>query len=491
MKGFHMNTRKITAVSLAALSLTLCSCSSVSTSRELPPPNTFPPQNTIESEYSTEDTTVPISTETTEAATSDVTKKVQYRGNIYDVKGRLLSYSSPENGSKRIYTAEYAVPFANVITEMSDGYDKTFNDLLTVKNPAPVNGSEEIGQSIQITIDADIQKRIYEYMQSVNLDGTIVVMRNDGSVMAQVSYPSYDPNAVAVQTYDKELAWGDCGNKAFQNYQPGSCFKIMSEVIADKHGITSLHDEGTWVFEDTSIVNWDHDTNFNYPMERSLSSAFVNSSNIFFAKAFDQIGTEAVLADLNEMFHFGTDIQCDFGTLENNIEIYCPDDLRRTAFGQSYLLTCPLYLAALGREAAFGDMVRPFVLKNTVDTNDPEKITGKGSTPHDVIASIPENLRPNLLDGMKNVAANLGITTPSGYTLYAKTGTAETWEGDFLYITGCLKKDGDDGSDKCDYDNYDGSYTVIMELQNPIAHGFSFASDSAQIYGGALNILAG
>ena len=75
MKGFHMNTRKITAVSLAALSLTLCSCSSVSTSRELPPPNTFPPQNTIESEYSTEDTTVPISTETTEAATSDVTKK--------------------------------------------------------------------------------------------------------------------------------------------------------------------------------------------------------------------------------------------------------------------------------------------------------------------------------------------------------------------------------------------------------------------------------
>ena len=55
-------------------------------------------------------------------------------------------------------------------------------------------------------------------------------------------------------------------------------------------------------------------------LERSLSSAFVNSSNIFFAKAFDQIGTEAVLADLNEMFHFGTDIQCDFGTLENIYE---------------------------------------------------------------------------------------------------------------------------------------------------------------------------
>lgn len=489
-----MTKRKIISAALAALALTLCSCSTVSDSGDLPmpPPNTFPPQNSV-SETTAETTTAVVTEAQTTAVVVSSTEAAELlRGNIYDVKGRLLSSTNTDIAEpRRIYAEEYAVPFANVITEMSDGYDTAFNDKLTVKNPSPVNGSDKVGQSIQITLDADIQKKLYEYMQSVNLDGTVVVMRTDGSIMAQVSYPSYEPNAVAEQKYDEKLAWGDCGNKAFQNYQPGSCFKIMSEVIADKHGITSLYDDGEWKFDGTSIVNWDHDTNPNYPMERSLASAFVNSSNIFFAKAFDEIGTEAVLADLNELFHFGTDIECDFGPIHNNIEIYCSDDLRRTAFGQSYILTCPIYLAALGREAAFGDMVRPFVLKNTVDTADPSSVTGSGSRPGEVIASIPENLRPNLLEGMRGVASNLGVYVPAGYTLYAKTGTAETWEGDFLYITGCLKKSSDSGSDSYDYSSYNGSYVIVMELQNPGAHGFSFASDSAQIYQGVINTVLG
>lgn len=487
-----MTKRKITAAALAALALTLCSCSNVSGSGDLPlpPKNTFPVQSNTSETTSEITTTIVTEAQTTTATEAPTESSGQLRGNIYDVKGRLLA--STDAGSsvpRRIYTEEYAVPFANVITEMSEGYDTAFNDRLTLKNPTPVNGADGIGQSIQLTLDADVQKRLYEYMQSVNLDGTVVVMRTDGSLMAQVSYPSYDPNAVAEQKYDKELAWGDCGNKAFQNYQPGSCFKIMSEVIADKHGVTSLYDDGEWKFDGTSIVNWDHDTNPNYPMQRTLASAFVNSSNIFFAKAFDQIGAEAVLADLNEIFHFGTDIECDFGPLQNNIEIYCSDDLRRTAFGQSYILTCPLYLAALGREAVFGDMVRPFVLKNIVDTAEPSNIISMGSQPGEVIASIPEDLRPNLLEGMRGVASNLGVYVPSGYTLYTKTGTAETWEGDFLYITGCLKNSSDSGSGSYDYDSYNGSYVVVMELQNPGAHGFSFASDSAQIYQGVINTI--
>lgn len=479
-----MTKRKITAAALAALALALCSCHTVSDSGDLSlsPTNTFPVQS------STSETTAG----TTMAVEHSTEASALLRGNIYDVKGRLLA--STDTGSsvpRRIYADEYAVPFANLITEMSEGYDTTFNDKLTIKNPSPVNGSDKIGQSIQLTLDADMQKKLYEYMQSVDLDGTVVVMRTDGSLMAQVSYPSYDPNAVAEQKYDKELALGDCGNKAFRNYQPGSCFKIMSEVISDKHGITTLYDIGEWKYDGTSIVNWDYDTNPDYPMQRPLVSAFVNSSNIFFAKAFDEIGTEAVLADLNEIFHFGTDIECDFGSIHNNIEIHCSDDLRRTAFGQSNILTCPIYLAALGREAAFGDMVRPFVLKNTVDTTDPSSVTGAGSRSGEVIASIPENLRPNLLEGMSEAASNLDVYVPSGYTLYAKTGTAETSKGDFLYIIGCLKNSSDSGSASYDYSSYNGSYVVVMELQNPGSHGFSFADDSAQIYQGIIDTVLG
>lgn len=400
------------------------------------------------------------------------------KGSIYDTDGRLLI--SGEYG-KRVYADDYAVSFGNVATEMSDGYDRAFNDILISSD------NSGTANCIAVTLDAEVQNAVYSYMQTNNIKGACVAMRTDGSILAQVSYPSYDPRTVSETKYDEELAWGEFGNKAFQNYEPGSCFKIMSEVIADKHGVFSLTDEGEWEFDGTSIVNWDYETNFSYPIERSLSSAFVNSSNIFFAKAFDLIGSDAVLSDLDSIFHFVTDIKCDFGDLQNNIEIYCNDDLRRTAFGQAYVLTSPIYLAVLGREAVFGDMVRPFVLQN---------INGKtASAGNEVIASIPEELRYNLLEGMNAVGGNLSVYVPDGYSLYAKTGTAETWLGDFLYITGCVKNNNGTGMESYNgnYSNYaeNGSYIIVMMVQNPGDHGFEFASESASLYQGLINTIVG
>ena len=419
---------------------------------------------------------------TTSAQTTSVpqeTKPAQtvVKGNIYDAKGNLL-VSTGDDGKRRVFADNYAVSFANIITPMSEGFDTTFDEILTT----PLASDKNVGQSIKLTLDGDVQNEIYSYMENNNIVGTVVVLRTDGSIMAQVNYPSYDPNSVADQKYNEDLAWGDVGNKAFSNYEPGSCFKIMSEVISDKLTAIAPFVPGIALG--------------SYPMERSLSSAFVNSSNIFFAKAFDQIGADAVLEDLSSIFHFGADdnIKCDFGELNNNIEIYCDDDLRRSAFGQSYVLTCPIYLAALGREAAFGDMVKPFVLKDVVDTSDSSVKIGNGSADNEVIASIPADYRQNLLNGMSAVGSDIGVYVPGGYSFYAKTGTAEGWKGDFLYITGCAKNGSDSGSSHWDsYDSYGetGSYVMVMEIQNPAAHGFEFASQSAALYSSILNIVIG
>ncbi|MCM1507687.1 MAG: penicillin-binding transpeptidase domain-containing protein [Ruminococcus flavefaciens] len=461
--------RKCLALLVAFTAMTSCS--------ETPPHTVSAPENVTLSPD-----VLPATEETEEETTEEVTTQPETepapvtRGNIYDINGNLLVSSeyTPNNIEMRVYNEEYAVSLANILTEMSDGYDRCFEDIL--RTPS---GDSEIGNSIQITIDSDVQNALYNYMAENNLVGSVVVMRTDGSILSQVSYPSYDPTEIPIQDYDEKLAWGECGNKAFQNAEPGSCFKIMSEVIADKHGIYSLWDEGEWTDDGATIVNWDHDTNSYYPMERSLYSAFTNSSNIFFAKAFNEIGKDDVLEDLDSIFHFVTDIECDFGKIENNIEINCNDDLRRSAFGQSYILTCPIYLATLAREAVFGDMVRPFVLENIVSTGNPDTVIEKGSQPNEVIASIPEEYRQNLLDGMAGVASGLGTYLPENFTLYAKTGTAETWVGDFLYITGCLKNSVDT----------DGSYIVVMQIQNPQDHGLSFASESAYFYQGIINTL--
>lgn len=430
---------------------------------------------------------------TTTSPVTTATVPSVMRGNLCDCNGTLLMFSSKgaDDKEQRMTNDANKVAFANLLNEMSEGLDLTYDKKLRTPNPAPV-GDTKTGQSIQLTFDADMQNAIYDYMANTGIIGSAVVMRSDGSLAAQVSYPSYNPDDYYGVKTEEDLAWGNYGNKAFQNFPPGSCFKIMSEVISDKHGIYSLYDEGTWNYDGTSIVNWDHDTNWGYPMERSLYSAFTNSSNIFFARSFDTIGKEAVLSDLETIFHFVSDIDCDFGTISNNIEIYCNDDLRRSAFGQSYVMTCPIYLSALGREAVFGDMVKPFTIKNIVDTNDMNTVIGAGSKDHDVIGTIPAEYRQNLLDGMTGVGGNLGIYLPAGYSFYAKTGTAETWEGDFLYITGVLKKADDNGTKKyADYSNYSDSYIVVTQFRNPQAFGFNFASESASLYQGVVNCVVG
>ncbi len=449
----------------------------------------------------------PISTTVTTASTTQTTTTTTTvpsvaKGNLYDSNGDLLmSGRRDETGKEVRFSSEnqgYKIAFGNILSETSGGFDSTFDDILRKDNPSAVNGDPDVGQSIQLTLDADVQNAIYQYMQNNNIVGSAVVMRNDGSILAEVSYPSYDPDLLnSDPNYINTLPGGACVNKAFQNATPGSCFKIMSEVLCDKHGITSLYDDGTWTDDGSTIVNWDHDTGY-YPIpERTLNAAFVNSSNIFFAKAFQQMGTQTVLDDLGTIFNFGPgyEIWCDFGSLENNIEIYCNDDLRRSAFGQSYVRTCPLYLAALGREAVFGDMVKPFVVRNIVDTNDFYTVLEQGSTPFEVIGSIPQEYRQNLLNGMNGVASNLGIYVPEGYQLYAKTGTAETGAGDYLYITGCVKNINDNGScigaasDYSDYRAAGGSYTIVMQIQNPKDHNFSFASESAYYYKGIIDIV--
>ena len=443
-------------------------------------------------------TTVVTTTVTTTTTTTTTTTPV-LKGNLYDCKGELLMYSGQrEDGSEERFTNDNnKVAFANILNKLSSGFDLVFEETLREKNPDPVNSNENVGRSIQLTLDANVQNAVYQYMANMNIVGSVVVMRNDGSILSEVSYPSYDPDIYEQdKDYGDTLSWGAFCNKAFQNATPGSCFKIMSEVLADKHGIRSLYDDGTWVDDGATIVNWDHDTNWSYPIaDRSLYSAFVNSSNIFFAKAFDQIGKDAVLSDLGNIFNFGPgyEIYCDFGSLENNIEIYCNDDLRRSAFGQSYVRTCPIYLAALAREAVFGDMVKPFVVKNVVDTNNFNSVVESGSKGGEVIGSIPQECRQGILDGMSGVAGNLGLYMPEGYQFFAKTGTAETGAGDFLYITGCLKNYNDNGqngasdSSYSDYRANGGSYMIVMQIQNPQDHNFSFASESAQLYKGVVD----
>ena len=137
-------------------------------------------------------------------------------------------------------------------------------------------------------------------------------------------------------------------------------------------------------------------------------------------------------------------------------------------------------------------MAKPFVVQKIVDTNDPDSQVFPGTSPYDWIASIPVDYRQNLLDGMSGVAGNIGVYCPENYRVYAKTGTAETGGEDILYITGVLQNVNDGSFNEAvwdDYSEYNGSYVLVMQLQNPSAFEFNFASESVSLYQGLINTL--
>ncbi|MCQ2459206.1 MAG: peptidoglycan glycosyltransferase [Ruminococcus sp.] len=490
--------KKLTALLIAAAVFcpTLASCTSESDILHIIPTDKPAPDSVYGGittaadmpEPSTETASDEMVAETTETTT---TAPSVLRGNVYDCNKTLITRSIYDdvNGESRVYTDGYAIPFGNIVSRLSGGVDSYLDEALRIKNPVPVNADDNIGQSVQLTIDGDVQAALYDYMLRSGITGSIVVMRTDGSLLAETSYPSYDP-----QLFKQGANLSNNGNRAFQNAPPGSCFKIMSEVLADLNGIYSLYDEGTWEVDGATIVNWDHETGY-YPIyERSLYDAFVSSSNIFFAKSFELIGFDKVCQDLDGIFHFLSPIYCDFGPIENSLEVYSDDDLRRSAFGQAYVRTCPIYLAALGREAVFGEMVKPFVVQTMVDTTDPSESVYPGSAPYEWLGSIPDSCRQGILDGMMGVGSNLGVYVPEGYNFYAKTGTAETGGDDILYITGVLQNYYQPEADYyvwSDYGGYYGSYIIVMQIQNPQNFGFNFASESGALYQGIINIVTG
>lgn len=434
-----------------------------------------------------------------------------YKGTIYDTNGEKLMYTTQEDTSTayRKANASYSLCISNILDEsagittqtgMFKGADANFNKILTQPNIVPANGFDGIGRSIQLTINAKMQKQIYETLEKENVVGSVVVMRTDGSIAAEVSCPSYDCNLrTSDPQYIDQLNNNEMVNRCMSVATPGSCFKIISEVICDKHGINSLEDTGMWTYDGTFIKNWDwYIYPERYPASSTLEDAFINSSNVYFARAFDSIDKSMLIGDLKNIFLYGDglNIKCDFGVISNELNITSIDQLRRSAFGQANVKTTPMYLALLVREAVFGEMVRPFILQNVVNTIDYSQIIKKGSKPNDVIANIPNDLRKNINSCMRSAGENLeksdGVIVPEGYSLFAKTGTAEVGNGYYMYISSCLLADNDTGTEDKTYSNYShyangGSYIIILQVQNTEDFGYEYASDMAPLYNSVVN----
>lgn len=175
------------------------------------------------------------------------------RGSLYDRDGRLLVESTATNSLSTRLNRRYLYPeMFGVLGYYSltfgaggveSAYDALLNSNLTPETFSDYFENEVLhqpyrGSDVQLTLDLDVQQRVYEAMQGYQ--GALVVMQAaSGDVMATVSQPTFDPNkldatwAALVEEENDPLF-----NRAFQaGYQPGAALQTVLmtvNLIADR-----------------------------------------------------------------------------------------------------------------------------------------------------------------------------------------------------------------------------------------------------------------
>lgn len=311
-----------------------------------------------------------------------------------------------------------------------DGYEICIVDEEGKSKKTIAEITEEDGEDIQLTIDSDLQKSLYEQFKKDK--GCSVAMNPyTGEVLALVSTPSYDNNdfirgmsskqwTLLNEDKDKPLY-----NRFRQVWCPGSTFKPVIASIGLKMGAFDADED----FENEGL-SWQKDSSWGSYYVTTLhayepvtmKNALIYSDNIYFAKAALKIGADKLAKSLDEI-GFNQELPFDIimsnSQYSNTDKIETEVQLADSGYGQGQVLVNPLHLASI--YTAFvneGNIVKPYLQYK-------ENTSGEIWIPK-VFSTDTVN---KVMEGLKGVVNDSHGTARSAYRkdimLAGKTGTAE------------------------------------------------------------------
>ena len=230
------------------------------------------------------------------------------------------------------------------------------------------------GKDIQLTIDAELQRSLYEQFKE---DKSCSVAMNPytGEVLALVSTPSYDNNDFIMGLSNEQwTALNEDENKPMYNrfrqvWCPGSTFKpIIAAIGLESEAIDPMEDYGN------EGLSWQKDSSWGSYCVTTLhtyepvilENALIYSDNIYFAKAALKIGAEEMERSLTEL-GFNEEIPFDIkmakSQYSNTENIETEIQLADSGYGQGQVLVNPLHMACI--YSAFcneGNIVKPYLV---------------------------------------------------------------------------------------------------------------------------------
>lgn len=296
----------------------------------------------------------------------------------------------------------------------------------------PDNALHFDDRQLQLTLDVRLQRAARTALQKKMTEfngkrGAVIVMdARDGSLLALVCEPSFNPN----RYYRSQLEW--LKNWTVSDlYEPGSTFKPINVAIALEAGViqpnTFIHDSGSMKVGGWTIRNHD----FYHKGARGLidiSRILQVSSNVGMIKIMDRLTPQAYYEKLQELGmkqKTGIDLMGEVaGHLKSEFQfLNYPIEPATSAFGQGLSLT-PIKLVQLhGAIANGGELVTPHVVRGLV--NHRGQLIQEKSYPAKRVLS--PSTSEQVLEMMETVVAD-GSGQPAripGYRIAGKTGTAQ------------------------------------------------------------------
>lgn len=309
------------------------------------------------------------------------------------------------------------------------------------------------GADLHLTLDLNLQ-RAAEAALGTTHGAVVAIDPRDGSILAMVSHPGFDPNAFSSFGVSPDLyaQWNSASERAFFNratsgtYPLGSIFKIVSMAAAMTTGIYGEHaplfnSTGTW-----SKLGWQyvkHDWEPNGHGLIDLHEALVQSCDDCFYDVGLQLYQKDpdALSAMGRAFGFGSPTGVQgldeaAGTMPGPAwkkaalgQGWWTGDDVNLAIGQGYLLVTPLQVAhMLATVADNGTVYTPYLI-STISRPDGTVLqkTHPAASTHvpvskDTFAAIQRGML-----GVTTEPFGTGITTFRNYqySVLGKTGTAE------------------------------------------------------------------
>ncbi len=356
------------------------------------------------------------------------------------------------------YMRKYSSEMYSAITgffsffQGATGLESAMNSYLTGKSSsqffeqvnAILSGNPVTGASIVLTIDPKVQKAAWDAMGK--LQGAVVAIEpSTGRILAMVSKPGYDANALAshdgaqsAAAYARLLADKNTPlvNKAISGklYAPGSVFKIVVAATAFESGKytpeSTLPNPSRYKLPGTNTyITNSGEGKCGGQATVTIAKALMLSCNIPFAQLGVLLGQDAIRAQA-EKFGFSKSVDIPLhstaSTYPNNMD---DSQTALSSFGQFDDRVTPLQIAMIASAVAnSGVEMKPTLVSNVQSANLASLWSpGAVEFARPISVQTAKWLRQMMIDAVAHGVSSNGAIP--GVAVAGKTGTAQNGKG--------------------------------------------------------------